>query len=129
MGLFGKRKSDRKVVILMMDRDYSGGLRDIIEEMTDGKRQYAVEGVCNNFVKLLYGERLSNYRAKNIRGVFPNHWDAPLYREQDPHMEEIARNCANEYIRKNLPGADAAATILSIDTFPGKPFAGIFIEY
>ena len=129
MGLFGRKKSEKHVMILMMDCDNSGALRTIMEDMTDANRVYAMEGVCQNFVKLLYGKRLKQYQEGNIRGVFPNHWDAPLYRREKPDMEEIAVNCARDFIRKNLPGVDAENTVVTVDTFPGKPYAGIFFEY
>lgn len=129
MGLFGKKKSDKNVMILMMDCETSGELKHIIEEMTDRNKEYAMESVCNNFVRLLYGKKLKQYQPDNIKGVFPNHWDAPLYRQDNPRMQEIAVSCARDYICKNLPGVDADAAAITVDTYPGRPYASIFFEY
>ena len=129
MRLFGNRKSDRKVLVLMMDSDAHGELTRIMEEMTEAKRGYAMQGVCLNFVKLLYGKRLRQYQEKNIMALFPNHWDSPLYRSDRPDMEQIAIDCAADFIRKYLPAVAPEQAVISVDTFPGKPFAGVFIEY
>ena len=129
VGLFGKKKSDKHVVVLMMDCDASSTLRKLMEDMTDARRQYAMDGVCQNFIRLVYAKRLKKYRDENVMGVFPNYWDAPLYRQNDPRMEQIALSCAEDYIRKNLPGVDPEQAAVSVDPFPDKPYAGIFIEY
>ena len=129
MGLFGKKKSDKNVMILMMDCERSGELKHIMEEMTDRNKEYAMENVCNNFVRLLYGKKLKPYQPENVKGVFPNHWDSPLFRQEDPRMLQIAEACAREFIRKNLPGVDADAAEITVDTYPGRPYASIFFEY
>ena len=129
VGLFGKKKSDKHAVILMMDCDMSGALRRIMEDMTEANREYAMDGVRLNFVSLIYGKRLKQYRTENVKSLFPNHWDAPLFREDVPGMEKIAEDCARDFIRKNLPGVDPEQTVISVDPFPGKPYAGIFFEY
>ena len=129
MGLFGHRKSDKRVLILMMDCDASGTLRKLMEDMNDARRVYAMDGVCQNFVRLIYQKKLKQFRDENVRGVFPNYWDAPLYREDVPGMQEIAMNCAKDYIRSNLPDVDPEQAVFSVDSFPGKQYAGIFCEY
>ena len=127
--VFAGKKSDKKVMILMMDCDASGELTRLLEEMTENNREYAMEGVCQNFVTLLYRDRLKKYQAKNVWGLFPNHWESPLYRKDKQGMEDIAIECARNFIRKNLPGVDAEHTEIIVDTFPGRPYAGIFFEY
>lgn len=129
MRLFGRKKSDKNVLILMMDCDASGELTRLLEEMTENNREYAMEGVCQNFVALIYKDRLKKYQEKNVWGLFPNQWDSPLYKKERPGMEDIARECARDFIRKNLPDVDPEQTEIIVDTFPGRPYAGIFFEY
>ena len=129
MRLFGRKKSDKNVLILMMDCDASGELTRLLEEMTENNREYAMEGVCQNFVALIYKDRLRKYQDKNVWGLFPNQWDSPLYKKDKAGMEDIARECARDFIRKNLPDVDPEQTEIIVDTFPGRPYAGIFFEY
>ena len=129
MRLFGRKKSDKNVLILMMDCDASGELTRLLEEMTENNREYAMEGVCQNFVALIYKDRLRKYQEKNVWGLFPNQWDSPLYKKERAGMEDIARECARDFIRKNLPDVDPEQTEIIVDTFPGRPYAGIFFEY
>ena len=129
MRLFGRKKSDKNVLILMMDCDASGELTRLLEEMTENNREYAMEGVCQNFVALIYKDRLRKYQEKNVWGLFPNQWDSPLYKKDKAGMEDIARECARDFIRKNLPDVDPEQTEIIVDTFPGRPYAGIFFEY
>ena len=87
MRLFGRKKSDKNILVLMMDCDASGELTRLLEEMTENNREYAMEGVCQNFVALIYKDRLKKYHEKNVWGLFPNQWDSPLYKKERPGME------------------------------------------
>jgi len=128
MGLFSK-KSDKKLVVLMMDTHIHGELQHVMEEMGDKGKQYAMENVRVNFVKLLYGKSLRAYRDENIRVFFPNQWDAPLYRREQSGMDRIAMECVREHIRKTMPQVDPDAVDIVVQSFPGKDFAGASFVY
>lgn len=130
MGLFSKKKkTDRKKMVLMMDCDVQGELNHLMEEMIDRNKEYAMESVRHNFVMLLLGKKIKEYRPENVTGLFPNQWEAPFYRTDRPGMAEAAIGCARDHIRKNMPELDADQTEITVELFPGKPFAALTFDY
>lgn len=128
MGLFTK-KTDKKLVVLMMDTHVHGELQHVMEEMGDKGKQYAMENVRVNFVKVMYGKSIKAYRDENITVLFPNQWEAPLYRREQAGMDRIAVECVREHIRKTMPQVNAEAVDVVIQSFAGKEFAGASFVY
>jgi len=127
--LFFKKKSDRRLMILMMDCHTQGELLHVMNEMAEKEKHYAMETVRHSFVMLLYGKQVKQYKSENVTGLFPNQWEAPLYQREKPDRNKIAVACAKEYIRKNLKGLDPESVVITVNEFPGKDYAGVSFEY
>lgn len=129
MGLFSRKpKSNKKWCVLYMHCGLSGKLHDVIDSMNEGPAN-AREPVRINFIQLMHQPELRKYGAKKMCGYFPDQWPSPIYKKDNPGINEIVKKCVRDFIKTEMPSVDIDNTDISIQIHAGGDFASASFEF
>lgn len=126
--LFKKKQYDKKLIVLLMECSLDGQLEEVIEAMQEQGKEYAMENVRKNFIRILFDDCRKAYGVDNIDGLFPDQWEAPIFRKEKADMDDIAIGCVRTFIKRVFPQLDSDAVEIKLRKYPDREYVAAYFD-